>query len=303
MLITVENLNALRVTFQKRFHEGYEAADLVLNPLYTEIGSSTKSNRYGWVAQQLGLRKWVGPRVIQNLSEHSYDLVNESYEGTVEVDRDDIEDDNLGMYDGVAMPQLGEAVRKHPEEKVAALIQANPVAFDGKALFANDHPCFDKGGSTYDNLHSLALSAENIAAVMAEGAQIKGEDGKLLKVRYTHILVAPQKEFEIKQILNSSTYVQLTADSDAVAIDNQMRGVLTPIVSGDLAGDPTAWYLFDCSKAIKPIIRQVRRAPEFVARDNPQDPKVFDLKKYTYGVDLRDAYGVSLPFLAAKSKP
>jgi hypothetical protein len=35
-------------------------------------------------------------RVAQNLSEHSYSLVNKEFEGTVEIPRIDIRDDNLG---------------------------------------------------------------------------------------------------------------------------------------------------------------------------------------------------------------
>ena len=33
------------------------------------------------------------------------------------------------------------------------------------------------------------------------------------------------------------------------------------------------------------------------------DPKVFDSKKFTYGVEYRCAVGASLPFLIARSKP
>lgn len=304
MLITQANLDQLRVTFEARFQEGYSAAPLTLAPLYFDVPSSTRSNRYGWIAQQLGLREWIGARVAQNLSEHEYTLVNKPYEGTVEVDKFDIEDDNLGLYTGVQMPQLGEAVRKHPEALAADLLVANPLAFDGLSFFNDAHLTYAPAGSTqtYDNNYTLALNATNLNTIMSAATQIPGEDGKPLGVKYTHIVVPPILEFPAKQILKSATYASLIAGegSGAVRIDNQMQGALDLIVAPYLSA-ANIFYLFDLSKAIKPLVHQVRAPALFVSRDNVQDPKVFDLRKFTYGVELRDNMGVSLPFLGARS--
>jgi phage major head subunit gpT-like protein len=302
MIITQANLDQLRVTFEARFQEGYSSAELALGKLYFDVPSSTRSNRYGWIAQQLGLREWIGARVAQNLSEHEYTLVNKPYEGTVEVDKFDIEDDNLGLYTGVHMPQLGEAVKKHPEILAADLLVANPTAFDGLSFFNDAHPCFDAGGSTYDNNHTLALNATNLNTMLSLASQIKGEDGRPLGVRYTHLVVPPVLEFPAKQILKSATYASLIAGegTGAVRIDNQMQGVLDIIVAPYLSA-VNVYYLADLSKGIKPLVHQTRSRPLFVSRDNVQDPKVFDLRKFTYGVELRDNMGVSLPFLMARS--
>lgn len=301
MQITQANLDALRVTFEKRFDEAYAAQEPALMPLATEIPSSTKSNTYGWLAQQVRLRQWIGPRVAQNLSEHSYTLTNVPFEGTVELDRDDLADDNIGIFEGQAIPQLAEAAAKHPDEQIANVLTSNPTAFDGLPLFDDAHPDFN--GGVYDNDHTLALNATNIEALMAIAAQYVGEDGQPLEVKYTHLIVPPQLKFTAAQILNSSTYASLVTSegSGAVAIDNQLQGTLDMVVSPRLAGAASTWYLADLSKSIKPIVRQVRKAPEFVTRDSLTDPKVFELKKFTYGVDLRDAHGVSLPFLIARS--
>jgi phage major head subunit gpT-like protein len=303
MQITQANLDALRVTFEKRFGEAYAAVQPALMPLATEVPSSTKANTYGWIAQQVQLRQWIGPRVAQNLSEHSYALANQTFEGTVELDREDLEDDNLGIFESQAIPQLAEAAAKHPDTQIASVLASNPLAFDGLALFHASHPDFN--GGTYDNDHSLTLNATNIEAIKAIAAAYVGEDGQPLEVRYTHLIVPPQLEFTAKQILSSATYASLVSGegSAVVQIENQLAGTLDVIVSPRLAGEATQWYIADLSKSIKPIVRQVRKAPEFVTRDSPTDPKVFDVRKFTYGVDLRDAHGVSLPFLIARSKP
>jgi phage major head subunit gpT-like protein len=305
MILTQASLDALRTTFDMRFQDAYKAAAEQLDLLWTEVSSKTKINTYGWMAQQLQLREWIGPRVAQNLSEHSYALENKKYEGTVELDRDDVEDDNLGMFQNVTIPQLAEAVKKHPFRKCFELLASNsyagPLAFDGKALFANDHPTYAPVGfdQDYTNVHALALSDVNLQTVRETGASIVGEDGQPLEVNYTHLFVSPQKEIVAKKILESTTYAQASGSNNA--IDNPMKGLMKVVVVPRLAAAPTRWYCADLSRPLKPIIHQVRRKAEFVSRDNLSDPKVFDLDKFTYGVALRDAFGVSLPFLIATS--
>jgi phage major head subunit gpT-like protein len=221
------------------------------------------------------------------------------------VDRDNIEDDNLGMFDSVIMPQLGEAVRKHPEILIAALIIANPIAFDGKALFADDHPCFDAAGSTYDNLEAsaFALNAVNLAAIQAKAAAYKGEDGEPLEIRFTDLFVPPQLEFTAKQIMQSATYASLITGegAGAVQIENVMQGSMNVHVVPKFSGAAGTWYAADLSKPVKPGIYQERRAPEFVSLDRPTDQEVFMQKKFLYGVEKRCAVGVSLPFLIHKA--
>lgn len=304
MLITQQNLDNLRVTFEMGFEDGYSAAEPWSKILYMEVPSSTKSNTYGWIAQQFKLREWLGPRVALNLAEHSHTIENKSFEGTVEVDRDDIEDDNLGIYQSVLMPQLGEAVKQHPDELLEATLTANAVGWDGVSLFNDAHPTYAPTGSsqTYDNSYALALSEANLATVLTNGNTIVGENGRPLGVNYTHLFIAPQLQFTAKQILSSQYSAALagTGGAGVVQVENPLKNIVQLVIVPSFATSATQWYVADLSKRIKPFIYQKRRAPQFVSRDNAQDPKVFDLKKYTYGVDYRGAMGYSLPHLVAK---
>lgn len=313
MLITKANLDALRTTFSLAFQQAYDTTEPWAPKIATEVPSSSKSNTYGWLALQVGLREWVGPRVALNLAEHRAELINKSYEGTIEVDRDDIEDDNLGIYQAMLVPQLGQATKKHADQLIKALLQSNtgagPTMYDGKALFADDHPDYSAAGTTYDNNFGLALTADNFNTVWSAMASYIGENGQPLGVMPNTLVVAPQLKKAALQIMQSSTYavpVTNIAGSENIgsaAIDNVLKGWAEVVVLPELANDPTTWYLADTTKPIKPLINQVRRAPSFVSRVNPDDPKVFDSKKFTYGVEYRCAVGASLPFLIARSKP
>lgn len=52
-----------------------------------------------------------------------------------------------------------------------------------------------------------------------------------------------------------------------------------------------AWYLLDCSRALKPIIYQNRKAPTPASITDDNDEKVFMRDVYTYGVDARANVG------------
>lgn len=64
---------------------------------------------------------------------------------------------------------------------------------------------------------------------------------------------------------------------------------VTPIsVANTDGGAGAPWFLMDVSRALKPIILQVRRDfSDIVARDKVTDDNVFDMNEFRYGVDAR----------------
>lgn len=67
-------------------------------------------------------------------------------------------------------------------------------------------------------------------------------------------------------------------------------------------GAGTAWYLLDTSRALKPVIFQNRKAPNFVAKTGETDDNVFDRNEYVYGVDSRCNVGFGFWQLAYGSR-
>lgn len=310
MEVNSATLDALRTRFSMQFAAAYGATPTWYEQLATTVPSDTKSNTYGWKAMQTRLREWIGPRIAQNLSEHPYTLVNKKFEGTVELDRDDIDDDNLGIFSAMTIPDLGNAARKHPDQLLKALIQSGggvgPTAFDGKALFADDHPTYAKPAftQTYDNLGlATELDAAGVGSAYAAMSSYIGENGDPLAVQPTHIIVPPQLRRRAQVVMQSTTYALPGAIGTvgSATIDNPLRGWMDIIVIPELANAPTVWYMADLSKPIKPFVYQVRNPAELVARVNPDDPKVFDTDKFTWGVRNRCNVGVSLPFLISKN--
>lgn len=78
----------------------------------------------------------------------------------------------------------------------------------------------------------------------------------------------------------------------------------TQVYSNLATGGGPAWYLMATTGVIKPIILQMRKEPEFVARDNVDDDNVFFNKEFIYGTDARGEAGYGFPQMAfASTKP
>lgn len=74
------------------------------------------------------------------------------------------------------------------------------------------------------------------------------------------------------------------------------------VVSNDMGGAGTAWYLLDTSKPLMPFIFQPREEPVFAAMTDFSNPHVFMLDEFVWGAKRRNAGGYGLWQCAVRSK-
>lgn len=154
MIVNSANLNKLRVGFTAL----YMTSLLATKPNYLRVAmpitSTGKEQKYGWLGLSTRFKEWLGDRTLQNLKEHDFTIKNKSFENTVVVGKDDIEDDTIGIYTPL-FQQLGWDAAMHPDELVFALMLAgfNSLCYDGQYFFDNDHPVILADGtvSSYSN--------------------------------------------------------------------------------------------------------------------------------------------------------
>lgn len=298
MQITPSSLRALQVTIDQRFKTAYNAVTPISPKIASTIPSGSRGNVYPMTAKLAKLREWEGERRIINAKSYRQVIDNLSYELTLEIDRDDIEDDNIGVYN-MTVDEMGQQARLWPDDLVFAAVLAGgtDVAYDGTAFFSNSHAL---GSSTIGNLiGSTALTPDNFAAVRAAMMEYAGEDGESLRVNPNVLLVPPALEYKARKIVVASTVLETSA-----AVDNVQRGLAEVVVAPQLAasagGSDTTWYMLDCSRPIKPFIFQQRQAPEMVSLTAPSDEYVMLRNKFLYGVKARGAAGYGPFWLAAK---
>ncbi|WP_350654845.1 Mu-like prophage major head subunit gpT family protein [Pseudoalteromonas sp. D48-MNA-CIBAN-0056] len=166
-LVTPAILTALFTAFKSEFEQGKSEAAPQFTKIASVIKSTSASNTYGWLGKFPSLAKWIGDRNIQSMKSQAYTITNDDYESTVGVDRNDIEDDNLGVYSPI-FKEMGNAAAIHPDEMIFPLLAAGftTLCYDGQNYFDVDHPVYPNADGT-----GVAVSTAN----MAEDVAYEGE--------------------------------------------------------------------------------------------------------------------------------
>ena len=288
MIVNSVALQSIFKGFKTLFNEAFAGTKPTYEKVATVVPSSTKSEEYGWLGAFPRLRKWVGDRVINSLAAHGYTIKNESWEATVEVNREDIEDDAYGVYTPM-IKELGSSAATHPDEIVFGLLGKGftETCYDGQYFFDTDHK--DEDGPVQSNKGTKVLSAASYSAARAQMMSLLDAKSTPLGIMPNLLVVPPQLEEAARKILYAEQIEGTT---------NTLKNTAELLVAPWLAANPTAWFLFDTSRAIKPLIFQQRKKPEFVSMDATNDQNVFMKKQYIYGVDCRDNAGFGLWQLA-----
>ena len=148
MILNAANFRSLYTGFSTAFQTGFAGVKPSYGRISMTVPSTTRTNEYGWLNNMPRVREWIGERVVQNLSASGYAIRNRSFELTVGVDRDDLEDDNIGIY-APMFTELGRSAAAFPDELVWPLLSggfATPC-YDGQYFFDTDHPVLDKSGN------------------------------------------------------------------------------------------------------------------------------------------------------------
>jgi phage major head subunit gpT-like protein len=103
--------------------------------------SSTREETYGWLGAYNSLREWIGDRQLNGLVAHGFTIKNRTFENTVSVSREDIEDDMIGVYSG-AFQLMGADAAMHPDKLIFELLRTGTTStcYDGQNFFDTDHP-------------------------------------------------------------------------------------------------------------------------------------------------------------------
>lgn len=148
MEINRANLRSLFTGYKTVFQNAFDGADTAWNQVAMDVPSTTAQEVYPWLGQTTRFREWIGDRVIQNLKSHDFTIKNRSFENTVGVDKDAVQDDTYGIYKPV-IADLGRDAKQHPDELVFTLLKngANTLCYDGQYFFDTDHPVDTAAGT------------------------------------------------------------------------------------------------------------------------------------------------------------
>lgn len=147
--------------------------------------------------------------------------IHTEYALAVSTSQTAMEDDLDGILK-MGAQSLGRSARYTPEIVAAAIINNGKTASSGlsadkfvaprsEALFSAAHAMTN--GGTYSNLGAADFSITSLRAALNLSARIPDERGKLVRFRPSTIFAAPEMQYSIEEILNS-TGKSGTADND-----------------------------------------------------------------------------------------
>lgn len=289
MDINASALGALFTGFKTTFNKALSTSTVRWSKIATLVPSSTGEELYAWLGAIPRFREWVGDRVMKKMSAEGYSIRNKTWEASVSVPRESIEDDQYGIYTPMVQ-MMGEQAAVFPDDLVFDLLENgfSKKCFDGKPFFSDKHS--GAGKELQSNLSSAPLTSENYGAARAQMMSITDTEGKSLKIIPDTLVVPPALESTALRLINA----ELVAGGET----NIYRGTAEVVVAPELTGSDTAWYLLCTKNAIKPFIYQERRKPAITQRVNPDSDSVFERNTYEYGADLRGNAGYSLWQLA-----
>jgi phage major head subunit gpT-like protein len=287
MLVNKATIAAVFTSLKTTFNNAFDAAPSQWAQTAMLVPSGSGQNDYTWLSKFPKMRKWIGDKAIKALEAFKYTVVNDDWEATVEVDRNDIEDDTLGIYAPQAQ-MAGFSARQLPDEIVADLKNNAFVnlCYDGQYFYDTDHVV---AGASVSNKGTAKLSAASVALAKASyGAartaimSMKDDEGRPLALIPDVLEVPPALE-EVGRML--TTYDKLEDDKP-----NPYKGTARLVVNPRLTST-TAWFLHCTSMPVKPFVYQERKAPVFVEQTDAQTDNVFMRKKFRFGAEARAAGG------------
>lgn len=155
MEITPANLGSLFLGYDMVFQNGMKIPESNYQKICTMATSASRENLYPFLGRTTKFREFLGPRVFQMLEARGYSLINKKFEDSVEVNKDDIEDDTYGVYRPM-FEQLGWDAAVHPDKLVFDLIASATTNFDSGTA-PTDTLCYDNK-TFFSKLHPVGLA-------------------------------------------------------------------------------------------------------------------------------------------------
>ncbi|MFZ5448612.1 MAG: Mu-like prophage major head subunit gpT family protein [Thermodesulfobacteriota bacterium] len=150
MIINGESLARLYTGLTAVFNAAFQDTQTWYEQVAMTVPATTRIMDYKFLLDFPMVREWIGDRQISSLEPKTFQVETKDWEATIEVDRNDIEDDQLGLYNPI-VAALAQEARKHPEKLIADLLAGGITTpcYDGKNFFAADHPVGDQTASNY----------------------------------------------------------------------------------------------------------------------------------------------------------
>lgn len=201
---------------------------------------------------------------------------DKAYQLTWELVQDDLYNVFKGIGKGGSAKGLGRSLRATEETDSAKVILNgfSNVGWDGKALFAKDHPLINSS-LTCSNLIEGPLTDESLKAALTLMKLQKDNAGIPIVARATQLVVCPELEFTAKAIVNS--ILQSGTNNNDVNTVPNLKILVWPYLS-DPTGSTKPWFIQDTTLD---NLKFLRREEVIFDSERIQDQMDYNMFGYT----------------------
>ncbi len=270
----------LKAIFDQAYAQfGSGAFARIAAALSTEVPSTSASEKYGWLGDLPIVQEWLGDKVAGVVHDYNETIVNKDWYSAVDIDRNELDDDQLGRIKP-RIESLAQTVLRWRGELVAQFILNGLVglAYDGAAFFSNR-------AAPNDNLLAgtgvtVAQLRADIYTARAAMMKFQSDQGNVMGLEMDTIVVPPELEGPMLEAVSPSVYLtNLSANPISTWIKNV---IVCPSTT-----DVNDWYGFATGFPIKPILYQNRSGVDLVL----DDTQVKKNRKLIYSAEMRGNAG------------
>lgn len=148
MDINASTMRSIYTGLSTAFNQRFSSVSTYYSTVAMTVPSTTAMNEYPRLDDLPGFREWIGDRVVHDLGGTTYTIRNKTFEKTIAIKRDQIEDDQLGIFTPVA-GQIGQDAAEFPDLLIWPLFKTGDAVkcYDGQYFFDTDHPGYDANGA------------------------------------------------------------------------------------------------------------------------------------------------------------
>lgn len=261
----------LEYGIKTNFLKSIKSATPMRNAIAQEVSSDGKAETYADLGTPSMPVETIDTPNITGVHEVSLIVTNKDYDLTIKVSHNAINDARVGNLDNWAR-QAGLQFIRHQDKICFEALNTGDLAtslpgYDGKRLFANDH--FDENAvdvTPQDNLLALGgLTTANYKTARVAALRFLDARGEECNYNFNTLIVPPELENEAAQITDNA-WAFGTANRE-INPYNGARRIVTPYL------DTTAWILVAGDEMVKPLIFQMRQAPQLTVWDDENAPE------------------------------
>lgn len=282
----------LRAAFNQGMREALEGPESEKIERLMDTAPSSNSTERHPISTLLGdLEEVLDEVTIINIGSWIQNVDNKTYAGIVEVDRDDIADDNLGVYRPTAI-RVGRRAQLYPLRlAVEALENAFTTEWiDDNPVFYAGARAWPVGSVTWQNRYDLTLNADNFETLYDAQLQRQGPHGRNLGFVPDVLWYGPQNRSAAEDVLDKEQLSSGESNNNYKRVDHLMLPELTGNEWGVAVTAP-----------VKGMVLQDREGPDFVAQEEPSSHAAMYQEKFGFKGRRRCAVAFLAPWLMTAS--